>query len=157
VELLNISGGPVILHDFVTREPWKFEDDDGFDLLILGLQGQPVTMAAGERVLLVKSRAAFDGVFTAPEGAQIFEWASGSLNNGGERIELAKPGDVDQFGRRQYIRVDRVVYSDGSHPAGADPWPASADGAGDALHRKAPADYGNDVINWQAAAPSPGS
>jgi len=28
------------------------------------------------------------------------------------------PGDLDGSGIRQYIRVDRVSYSDGSHPHG---------------------------------------
>jgi hypothetical protein len=72
------------------------------------------------------------------------------------QIQLSKPGDVDAMGTRYYIRVDRVVYSDGSHPVGGDPWPTSADGAGHALHRNVATDYGNDVINWRAATPTPG-
>jgi len=52
--------------------------------------------------------------------------------------------------------VDRVVYSDGSHPVGEDPWPMEADGGGLSLSRMVPSDYGNDVVNWQAAEPSPG-
>jgi len=43
------------------------------------------------------------------------------------------PGDVDLQGRRQWIRVDRVSYSDGSHqgdtPGDTDPWPAQPDDA----------------------------
>jgi hypothetical protein len=35
-----------------------------------------------------------------------------------------------------------------------DPWPTSPDGDGDALARKIPANYGNDVDNWQAATAS---
>jgi hypothetical protein len=70
------------------------------------------------------------------------------------------PGDIDELGTRQYIRIDRVTYSDGFHPqdcpGGVDLWPTAADGLGKSLSRKAPADYGNDVANWQAATPSPG-
>jgi len=84
------------------------------------------------------------------------EWTDGSLNNAGELIQLSKPGDVNSSGQRQYIRVDRVVYSDGSHPVGDDPWPVEADGFGMSLRRKVPHEYGNDVINWEAATPSPG-
>ena len=71
------------------------------------------------------------------------------------------PGDVDELGRRYYIRIDRVNYSDGSHPedcpGGVDYWPVEADGGGKSLSRRVSADYGNDVANWQAATPSPGS
>jgi hypothetical protein len=38
-----------------------------------------------------------------------------------------------------------------------DYWPIDADGGGKSLSRKVPADYGNDVANWQAANPSPGT
>ena len=59
--------------------------------------------------------------------------------------------------KRYYIRVDRVVYSDGSHPVGDDPWPTAADGTGAALHKQVPLNtYGNDVAHWQADTPSPG-
>jgi hypothetical protein len=70
------------------------------------------------------------------------------------------PGDVGKEGIRQYIRVDRVNYSDGSHPencpGGIDLWPIEADGNGMALTRKVLADYGNDPENWLASIPSPG-
>jgi hypothetical protein len=70
------------------------------------------------------------------------------------------PGDIDVDGERQYIRVDRVSYSDGSHPEDApgslDLWPTQPDGGGKSLRRKTPADYGNDPENWAAAPPSPG-
>jgi len=157
VELLNIADEPVTLYDFATGQPWKFQDDGGFELFILDSQAQPVAMAPGERILLVKNRTAFAAVFTAPANVQVFEWSAGSLNNAGEKIELSKPGDVDALGVRQYIRVDRVVYSDGSHPVGDDPWPPAADGSGNSLHRKEPAEYGNDVINWRSGEPTPGT
>jgi hypothetical protein len=60
---------------------------------------------------------------------------------------------------RYYIRIDRVNYSDGSHPencpAWIDLWPIESDGQGASLTRKIPADYGNDPDNWIAAPPSP--
>jgi hypothetical protein len=69
---------------------------------------------------------------------------------------------------RQYIRIDRVVYSDGQHPencpGGVDLWPVEADGGGLALTRKVPTDpsttlrtgYGNDPENWIASPSSLG-
>jgi hypothetical protein len=114
-------------------------------------------MAAGEYILLVRNLGAFWLEFGAVGGGiQVFEWGVGKLDNGGEKIQLSKPGDeVD--GTRYYIRVDRVNYSDGSHPVGEDPWPTEADGAGSSLSRKILSDYGNDVTNWKAASPSPGA
>jgi hypothetical protein len=71
------------------------------------------------------------------------------------------PGDVDDIGTRQYIRIDRVTYSDGSHPedcpGGVDYWSFMADGFGFSLSRRVPSGYGNDVANWQGTAPSPGT
>ena len=90
----------------------------------------------------------------------IFGPYDGRLNNAGESLELGMPGDVNREGIRQYIRIDRVNYSDGSHPencpGGIDIWPAEADGNGMALTRKVPTDYGNDPENWIAASASPG-
>ena len=156
VELLNISGGPVPLYDVTTNEPWKFADEGGIEFFFP--TDSPVTMADGEYILLVKDAGVFSSKFTAKEGTRIFEWGleAGNLSNGGEKIQLNKPGDVDGSGVRQYIRVDRVNYSDGSHPVGEDPWPTEPDTINKSLTRKVMADYGNDVINWQAADPSPG-
>lgn len=69
-------------------------------------------------------------------------------------------GRANADGTRNWIRVDHVVYSNGSHPAdfadGIDPWPTAAAGQGASLTRLAPSAYGNDPANWHAAAPSPG-
>lgn len=112
-------------------------------------------MSAGEKILLVKDLTAFNSEFTATPGTRIFTWGDGGLSNGGEKIELAKPGDVDLQGTRYYIRVDRVSYDD------ALPWPTEPDGNGKSLNRKSAttvgSNYGNDPANWEAATPTPGS
>ena len=158
VELYNWSGSTVELQEYDNEQliyvPWRFTDSDGsitFDFPL------GTTMDPGEYLLIVKNKVIFNDQFPGvPGGVQIFEWGSGKLNNGGEKIQLSKPGDEVE-GTRYYIRVDRVVYSDGVHPPGEDPWPPEPDGGGSSLARKAPADYGNDVINWKAATPpSPG-
>ena len=86
---------------------------------------------------------------------------SGKLSNGGEKVELSMPGDVDTSGTRYYIRVDRVNYSDGTHaqdnPGYIDLWPPEADGQGASITRANPALYGNDPNNWiPANPPTPG-
>jgi len=78
-----------------------------------------------------------------------------ALANDGETLELSMPGDPEP-GFIPYIRTEKVSYSDGTHPAGNDPWPSSADGTfGYSLNRNVADDYGNDVANWQAAPPTP--
>ena len=118
----------------------------------------PVTMDPCEYILLVKDLAAFSSRYSPPVGVHIYEWDSGGLNNGGEKLELSKPGNLDII--RYYIRVDRINYSDGSQHenfTGFDPWPTEPDGTGKSLNRIIWGDYGNDPTNWQAADPSPNS
>jgi hypothetical protein len=120
-----------------------------------------VTIPANGYLLVVKDMAAFISRYgSMPLGVQVFDGYSGWLSNAGERLQIGMPGDIDEFGTRHYIRIDRVTYSDGMHPedvpGGVDYWPTEADGLGKSLSRKVPTDYGNDVANWEAATPSPG-
>jgi hypothetical protein len=158
VELLNISGGPVMLFDPVTLEPWRLQADTGVDFWFP--RDPPVTLQADEHLLLIRDADAMDA-YHVPADANVFDWGSGKLNNGGEALRLLKPGDVDVNGIRYWILVDEVAYSDGAHgdtfADGIDPWPTEADGSGLSLNRIFPSRYGNDPNNWQATIPSPGS
>jgi hypothetical protein len=167
IELHNISDVPVTLYDAISGEPWKFTDGIEFSFPT----DPPVTIQAGGYLLIVKNPEAFRlrvRVEAAPAESLAQRWQAipadkvlgpyeGRLDNSGEKVEISKPGDVDQFGTRYYIRVDRVNYSDGSHPVGEDLWPSQADGGGKSLTRKVPQEYGNDVVNWKAGEPSPGA
>ncbi len=162
VELLNISDGAVTLYDAVREAPWRFTDDPEEPSVELLLpENPPATLGAGEYLLLVKDMGLFNSKYTAPAGVQILAWGAGKLFNGPAKIQLSKPGDVDADGTRRWIRVDRVVYSDGAHgqdfPEGSDPWPRDANGLGMSLNRADAAAYGNDRANWCSAAPSPGA
>jgi hypothetical protein len=80
---------------------------------------------------------------------------SGKLDNGGESIELRRPGAPVPAGQPDagyvpYIVVERVTYDD------VWPWDSYADGTGWSLHRLDPFDYGNDPNNWLAGPPTPG-
>ena len=105
--------------------------------------------------MIVKHPTAFSWRYPDVPADIIFGPYDGNLSNAGESLELGMPGDVDNMGVRQYIRVDRVNYSDGSHPencpGGIDLWPVEADGNGMALKRKILTDYGNDPDNWLAS------
>jgi hypothetical protein len=160
IELLNISGFDVTLYDSTANinRGWQVEGISDFEILY---NGQPLTMTPGERVLLVKSKAAFWTEFNEAPGTRMIEWTRGSLSNGGESIRLSMPGDYDQYDVLHYILVDRVRYSDGSHPEdfleiGFDPWPTEADGGDRSLDRIVDGDYGNDPDNWQAGTETPG-
>ncbi|HER20257.1 MAG TPA: lamin tail domain-containing protein, partial [Chromatiales bacterium] len=160
VELLNISDAPVTLYDADLGLPWRFTDDpDDPQIELLFPSDEPITLGAGEHLVLVKDPIRFAIAYDQVSEVRTLAWGAGQLSNGGDKIQLGKPADVADDGEVTWLRADRVVYSDGSHPAdfadGIDPWPLDADGRGLALHRIDPAAYGNDPANWQAAPSSP--
>lgn len=132
-------------------------DNDTF--IVESFLPDTVTIPAGGRILIVKNPTAFSWRYPSVPTNIIYGPYEGWLANNGEQLELGKPGDIDELGVRQYIRVERISYSDGSHP-GDDPtdiWPTQADGQGKSLTRISTTLYGNDPNNWQAATPTPGS
>ena len=157
VEFLNISNDTVVLYDVVKVSPWQFVDDvDDPGVEYYFPSNPPVTMSSGEYLLLVKDMTAYESQFgPAPGRVQVLQWLTGSLKNSNEKLQLSKPGDIVDTVRK-YIRVDRVRYSDGSHPIGDDSWPTEPDGSGKSLTRKIAGEYGNDVVNWEADIPTPG-
>lgn len=152
VEIQNISAAPVVLYDAVEKTPWRFVDDAAIPGVDFTFPSQPlVTVAPGEKILLLKNRIAFGMEFGPPPASvKVFEWKTGSLSNSSESLELQRPGEKDADGSRYWIRVERVVYDDKA------PWPTPPDGQGQSLRRFTPADYGNDPANWQSAPPTPG-
>jgi len=161
VELLNISDAPVALYGADAQSPWRFTDDpDKPGIELLFDSDSPIVLAAGECLIVASNAALVRSRYGVPAGAKVFAWGLGRLTNGAETIQLSRPAKVDEEGRFEWIRVDRVAYSDGSHPqdfvAGADPWPIGADGTGLSLNRIDTHAHGNDPGNWHAATPSPG-
>lgn len=154
VELLNITGSVVNLFDEFGNQ-WQFTD--GIDFVFPSNTTIP---AAGYLLVVNTTPADFRTKYPAvPMQVEIlgpFENDT-KLNNAGEQLEISMPGDIDGFGVRQYIRIDRVNYSDGSHPencpGGVDLWPTEADGDGASLSRLSPQHYGNDPNNWFASEP----
>lgn len=157
IELHNITDGPVLLYDNDADEPWKFTD--GVDYKFPGKPG--LTMPPHSYLLIVKNITAYLTRYgLPPSGVLLLGPYDGKLSDGGEKLELSKPGDVDEFGQRSYIRVDRVNYSDGSYSndtsADVNLWPTEPDGTGASLSRIWSNLYGNDPNNWKAGTPSPG-
>jgi hypothetical protein len=161
VELLNIGSESVALYDADKAAPWRFTDDPQDPAIEMLFPSEPsVILTPGQYLVLAKDLSFFTSRYTLPAGVQVLAWGAGRLTNGGEKVQLSRPFEVDAEGKIEWIRVDRVSYSDGSHPldfaAGVDPWPLEADGQGKSLARTDPHAYGNDPGNWRAAAPSPG-
>jgi hypothetical protein len=162
IELYNTGAAEVTLYDAATGAPWRLTDGarrDGLDMLFPA--DPPVTLAAGEYLLLVRDRLLCGSQYVIGASLQILEWGLGRLDDAGGTIVLSRPGRLDKEGVRDWICIDRVAYSDGSHPqsfaAGVDPWPVDADGRGSSLARISLSEYGNDPNNWQAATPSLGA
>ena len=156
IELHNFGSTNVTLYDSVEDEPWMFTS--GVDFTFPDYPG--LTIAPGAYVLIAKDVTAYmDEYGMPPFGVTILGPYDGSLSNSGEKLELSMPGDVD-LDQRYYIRIDRVNYSDGSHPGDSpgdvDLWPTEPDGNGESLTRDVMSQYGNDPNNWIAATPSPG-
>jgi hypothetical protein len=153
IELRNTSGAAVTLYDSVENAPWKFTS--GIDYTFPGI----VTIPDGNRIIVAKNPTAFSWRYPSVSTSIIYGPYDGWLANEGEQLELGKPGDLDEFAQRQYIRVERVNYSDGSHPGDDlnDLWPVNADGSGKSLTRTNQSLYGNDPNNWTAATPTPGT
>ncbi|MHC4629471.1 MAG: lamin tail domain-containing protein, partial [Planctomycetota bacterium] len=156
IELHNIGSEAVTLYDYAKDAPWKLTDGIEFTFAA----DVPVTMAAGGYLIVAKNPAAFSQRYPSVPVQNIVGPYDGRLSNAGEKLQLSMPGDVDAAGQRHYIRVDRVSYSDGSHPEDTpgpvDLWPIEADGGGRSLTRRIPTDYGNDPDNWIASLASPG-
>jgi hypothetical protein len=161
IELHNIEDYNVTLQvydpcitDYV---PWQFTK--GIEYIFpLG-----TTIPANGYLIVAKDTSQFTTRYgSMPPGVLVKgPFAGGTkLSNDGENVEISMPGDVDpcEPNIRYYIRIDNVIYSDGSHHEnfpGLDPWPREADGDG-SLQRINPNLYGNDVNNWYADSPTPG-
>lgn len=146
IELLNVSDQGVTFFDSDSNTPWRFTSGIEYEFPSL----TTIALAPGERLILTKNIPAFESQFSVPEGTQVLEWTTGGLANGGEAIQLGRPGPTDANNVIQFVRVDRVNYED------AAPWPATADGLGPALTKISEKAYGNDYINWSALSASPG-
>ncbi|MCD6392313.1 MAG: lamin tail domain-containing protein, partial [Planctomycetes bacterium] len=152
IELTNLTGGTVYLYDPANpANTWRIKG--------VSYAFPPgVTLSANETILVTRGDpAAFRSTYGISAGIDIYGPYPGALDNGGEKVTLIQPGEPDPITFEvPEIRIDRVNYSDGSHPVGDDPWPTTPDGGGKSLTRKVLADYGNDLANWQADDPSPG-
>src|SRR3990172_41462 len=158
VEIYNVTGSTVRLQEY---------DNESGEYIPWQIEGVGFTFPANTTILpygylvVAHNTAAFAHRYGSLPGGMLLG-PCGKMDNGGEQIQLSKPGDENldtpETGDYHLIRVDRVNYSDGSHPDGDEPdlWPTQPDGGGYSLTRTWPGLYGNDPNNWTAQIPSPG-
>ncbi len=99
-------------------------------------------------LIVATNPASFRLKYSVPANIPIVGPYFGTLQNSGERIEL-KRVDLSDTNAVRYA-MDSIRYNDKA------PWPPAADGAGPSLQRLFATQYGDDPMNWQAAAPTPG-
>ena len=118
----------------------------------------PIWLNPGETILVVgvdpdrdaTAMEAFRDYYSIPESTKIFGPYSGNLNNQGDTVRLMR-ADAPAWWEPDIIpRVleDEVVYDN------VDPWPLSAGGKGDSLHRRGVYELGQRSESWLATAPS---
>lgn len=111
-----------------------------------------VQLAPNQRLLVVGSDpSVFRAKNRVGEGALIFGPFEGGLNNGGESIEIGRPGTpvpgVDGSIFVPYLPVDRVRYGS------AYPWPELADGRGMLLSRADLTASAESFADWRPEDP----
>jgi hypothetical protein len=107
--------------------------------------------AGGLVVVAATNEAVFRTLYAVPTNALVLGPLPGLLQDSGERLTLERPDMPETNGVVPYVVVDEVRYNDKA------PWPAGADGAGESLQRRDSLAYGDEPLNWTAAAPTPGS
>lgn len=141
LELLNTTNDDIALYDpLSTANTWRMTAGISYTF------PANTVLAAGEYMLLAPIEPdVFRAAYGIPSHVPILGPYGGSLGNGGERVELAKPGEEDQ-GVVPYIAVDSILYDDQA------PWPLQPDGNGPSLERIRAGVYGNDPANWAASS-----
>jgi hypothetical protein len=140
IELYNNSATAVPLHDPAhPANTWKL--GGGLDFVFPGGLSIP---AYGYLLVVNTDAAAFRTRYGVPASVQILGSYTGLLDNGGDNVELYRPGKPDPLPPYEvpYYLVDRVDYKN------AAPWPTPPNGLGPSLERVSLTGCGNDVVNW---------
>ena len=96
--------------------------------------------------------SAFRAHYGIDASASLVGGFQGQLNDSFERVQLQRPdaSPLRQPNLMPRLQEDEVIYDDLA------PWPTSADGAGDTLHRTRTGGWGNSALSWTGGQPGPG-
>jgi hypothetical protein len=157
IEIYNVTGSSVPLYDpsFPTNR-WQLRDAVDFVFPQTNMPPNSYALVVSFNPADPNLLAAFRSRVGVSPSVPIFGPFSGRLDNNEDSVELVKPGVPEppgppDFGLVPEILVERVRYQDES------PWPLAADGFGPSLQRVSANTYGNDPVNWVAAARTPGT
>ena len=151
VEFKNITSHSVLLYD--PQHPMNTWHVRGTDF-----QFPTGTSIHPGGLLIITNINPFDfsSHYSIPDDVPVLGPFQGTLQDGGERLELLKPDEPDMNPDGSevvpYIVVDAVRYNDNP------PWPSEPDGNGPSLEKLKPERHGNDSNNWRSSpgGPSPG-
>ncbi len=158
VELHNLGIEPVPLFDPEDQaNRWRLRGGVDFDF------PANTVLAPGGFLLVVSfdpnlepwAADAFRARFNVDPAVPLLGPFEGRLENAGERIALERPdppraASPPGTGQVPYVLVESIRY------ASAAPWPTGAAATGHSLQRICPGTFGDDPLNWQAAAPTAG-
>ena len=151
VEIFNSTGAPADLSD------WRLRggvDIDFADEQILAPGAALVVISFNPDDLNNEDRLnAFRAHHNIDSSVAIVGGFRGQLSDSGEEVRLLRPDEppIDEPNFTPHVREDGVLYDDLA------PWPASADGSGLSLQRRALIFAGDVATSWSSAAPTPGT
>ena len=145
LELTSLTNAPLPLYDPLRpTNVWTLDGVGGF-----AFPSNTVLAPLATIIVCSTNPAAFRAQYGVSEAVPVFGPWTGSLNDQGETLKLLRPGDPGTNAAVPYYRVDHVTYRTDI------PWPLSAPGV--SFQRTPLQGYGNDPLNWVAAAPTPGA
>ena len=156
VEIYNIGAETIQLgHDAETGGIWEFDGgvDMQFPISASIAPGHVIVMVGFDPQDAAKVTAFMEHYSLSETPVLMGPW-SGSLSNGGERINILKPDTIQETrdGLSTFyplVEVESVNYGDSSA------WPAEADGLGASLQRIELSSWADTPENWQASSPAP--
>ncbi len=156
IELQNIATTNVPLYDVnAPTNTWRLRGgvDYDFPTNLALLPGARLVVVGFDPAIYTALRSSFVLKYSVPTNVLILGPWNGKLDNGGETITFERPDNPNVTPTNifvPYYLVEEISYGD------TVPWPSNADGTGASLQRIEPSLFGNDPINWQAAAPTAG-
>ena len=157
VEYIKIENSSV--EDVLLYDPESSSDNliiNGFGMTLPG--DKPILRAGESAYITNVGEAQFRAAYNTGDDVTVFaDIEAGSLDGGGERIEIRLPITIEGFQRdapgypRYYAILDSVEYDDEL------PWPVEADGQGYSLVRSHLNGSGYRASDWELSASRGGS
>ena len=151
VEIHNPTNASVLLTEWRVRGGVDFNFAAGSSLAahstLVIVPFDPVDPLSADKL------STFRSVYGIDAGVPLIGPFTGNLDNSGESVRLERPDEPPLEEPTFFPRLleDEVSYDELA------PWPTTAAGGGDSLHRKSPAALGRLDTSFTAAAPTPGS